>query len=154
MQYIFTIFQLKGDMTMENKEKKYYSFFNANKCVGTNGEFVGVTTIVTLSNIQKKDVNGKAVVNARARISNRSRTMEAVLGAPVQADADGSVWVDVAFWEDRAERFMRYVGDRERVRVVLVGTMLQRTFTKNDGTEGKAVVINATDWANAEKESK
>ena len=139
---------------MENTERKYYTFFNANKCVGTNGEFVGITTIVTLSNIQKKDVNGKTLVTARTRISNRSKTMSAVLGSEIHAEEDGSVWCDVTFWEDRAERFLRYVGDRERVRIVLIGAMSLRTFTRADETEGQSVTINATDWANAEKEHK
>lgn len=137
---------------MENTERKYYTFFNANECVGNNGNFVGVTTIVTLSNIQKKDVNGKALVTARTRISNRAKAMSAVLGTEIQADADGSVWCDVTFWEDRADRFLRYVGDRERARVVLVGTMTTRTFNRADGTENKTVSINAMDWANASKE--
>lgn len=135
-------------------EKKYYTFFKANKCIGTNGEFIGVTTIVTLYNIQKKDVNGKTLVTARTKISNQAKAMSAALGAEIHANEDGSVWCDVQFWEDRAERFLRYVGERERVKVVIVGAMNLRTFTKVDETEGQSVTINATDWANAEKESK
>ena len=55
-------------------EKKYFTFFNANKCVGSAGnEFVGVTTQITVTNFRDKMVGDTALVTGRAPISNRAR---------------------------------------------------------------------------------
>ena len=87
-------------------EKKYYTFLNANKCVGSTGnEFVGVTTQVTVSNFKDKMVGDTALVSGRAPITNRSTILSTVLGKEIEADENGNVWVDVTFWGDRAERF-------------------------------------------------
>ena len=130
---------------MENR--KFYSFFNTNRCIGTNGEYVGVTTIATLVNIQKKDVNGKSLVSARASISNQANAINKALNTNIQPDENGNIWIDVLFWESTADRFMRYLGDRDRTKVVLVGTMNSRTYQKNDGTETVTASITATNWS-------
>ena len=65
-------------------EKKYYTFLNANTCVGSNGnEFIGVTTMVTVSNFKDKAVGDTVLVSGRAPISNRSTILSTVLGKEV-----------------------------------------------------------------------
>ena len=136
-------------------EKKYYTFLNANKCVGSTGnEFVGVTTQVTVSNFKDKMVGDTALVSGRAPITNRSTILSTVLGKEIQADENGNVWVDVTFWGDRAERFKKYLNGREKVRLFLTGVLTYHEFTRADGTTGTGVGIKVTDWTTAEFRAK
>ena len=132
-------------------EKKYYTFLNCNKCVGSNGgEFVSVATAVKLSNFKQKEANGSALTTARAPIANRSNVLSSVLGENITPDEYGNVWVDVTFWGDKSDRINKYIGDRETARVFLVGTISSRKYKKEDGSEGVSVTIRASDWASAE----
>ena len=133
------------------EEKKYFTFLNCNKCIGSNGsEFISVATCVKLSNFKQKEANGSQLTTARAHIANRSNVLSAVLGETIVPDEYGNVWVDVTFWGDKSERINKYLGDRETARVFLVGTMTSRTYKREDGTEGIGVTIRASDWASAE----
>ena len=126
-------------------ENKFYSFLNGNRCVTRDGkEYIGVTTTVIHNRIERKDVNGKKLVSARAAISNRTRTVANLLG--VDLPDEETLWVDVTFWEDRAERFDRFLGDRDKVRVVLCGSLSSREYERQDGTKGIGVSINVNDW--------
>lgn len=133
-------------------EKKFYTFLSCNKCVGSNGgEFIGVSTVVKLSNFKQKEANGSQLTTARARIANRSNVLSSVLGETITPDEYGNVWVDVTFWGDKSDRINKYIGDRETARVFLVGTMTARKFTREeDGSEGIGITIRASDWASAE----
>lgn len=136
-------------------EKKYYSFLNVNKCVGSNGnEFIGVTTQVTVSNFRDKMVGDTALVSGRAPIANRSNILSTVLGHEITPDEKGNVWVDVNIWGDRAERFKKYLNGREKVRVVLTGVLTYNEFTRADGSKGTGVSIKVTDWTSAEFRAK
>jgi single-stranded DNA-binding protein len=136
-------------------EKKYYTFLNANKCVGSNGnEFVGVTTQVTVSNFKDKTVGDTALVSGRAPIANRSTILSTVLGKEIAADENGNVWVDVTFWGDRAERFKKYLNGREKVRIFLTGVLTCHEFTRADGSTGIGVGIKVTDWTTSEFRAK
>ena len=91
-------------------EKKYYTFLNANKCIGSNdNEFIGVTTQVTVGNFKDKMVGETALVSGRAAIANRSNILSTVLGQEIAPDENGNVWVDVTFWGERADRFKKYL---------------------------------------------
>ena len=133
-------------------EKKFYTFLSCNKCVGSNGgEFIGVSTVVKLSNFKQKEANGSQLTTARARIANRSNVLSSVLGETITPDEYGNVWVDVTFWGDKSDRINKYIGDRETARVFLVGTMTARKFTREeDGSECIGITIRASDWASAE----
>jgi hypothetical protein len=136
-------------------EKKYYTFLNANTCVGSNGnEFIGVTTMVTVSNFKDKAVGDTMLVSGRAPISNRSTILSTVLGKEVVADENGNVWVDVTFWGDRAERFKKYLNGREKVRLFLTGVLTAHEYTRADGTPAVGVGIKVTDWTSAEFRAK
>lgn len=136
-------------------EKKYYTFLNANTCVGSNGDnFIGVTTMVTVSNFKDKAVGDTVLVSGRAPISNRSTILSTVLGKEVVADENGNVWVDVTFWGDRAERFKKYLNGREKVRLFLTGVLTAREYTRADGTTAVGVSIKVTDWTSAELRTK
>lgn len=132
-------------------DKKYYTFLNANTCVGSNGnQFVGVTTMVTVSNFKDKTVGDTVLVSGRAPIANRSNILSTVLDKEIVPDENGNVWVDVTFWGDRAERFKKYLNGREKVRLFLTGVLSAREFTRADGTTGIGVGIKVTDWTTAE----
>ena len=132
-------------------EKKYSTFLNCNKCISYNGgEFIGVSTVVKLSNFKQKEVNGTKLTTARARIANRSNVLSAVLGQTITPDEYGNVWVEVTFWDSKSDRIGKYLGDRETARVFLVGALSCRTFEKEDGTTGIGITIRASDWAPAE----
>lgn len=136
-------------------EKKYYTFLNANTCVGSNGDnFIGVTTMVTVSNFKDKAVGDTMLVSGRAPISNRSTILSTVLGKEVAADENGNVWVDVTFWGDRAERFKKYLNGRDKVRLFLTGVLTAREYTRADGTPAVGVSIKVTDWTSAEFRAK
>lgn len=131
---------------MENK--KYYTFINTQNCVGNNNKtYVGVTAIVNVSNVElKMTPNGVSVAAGRAAINNRTKTLSTALGVEIK-DTNGTVWVDVNVWQDRAERFANYIGDRKNVRLCLVGQLTYTEFPKADGTTGQRVAINVNDWA-------
>jgi hypothetical protein len=132
-------------------EKKYYSFFNANKCIGSNdNEFIGVTTQITVSNFKDKMVGDTSLVSGRAPIANRSAILSTVLGKEIVADENGNVWVDVSFWGDRAERFKKYLNGREKVRLFVTGVLTYHEYARADGTTGVGVGIKVTDWTSAE----
>lgn len=136
-------------------EKKYYTFFNANTCVGSNGnEFIGVTTLVNVSNFRDKMVGDTLLVTGRAPISNRSNILSTVLGRDITPDENGNVWVDITVWGERAERFKKYLNGREKVRLFLTGVLSANDFTRKDGTPGVGVGIKVTDWANADFHAK
>ena len=132
-------------------EKKYYTFLNANKCIGSQGnEFVGVTTQVMVTNFKDKMVGDTALVTGRAPIANRSNILSAVLDKEITPDENGNVWVDVTFWGDRAERFKKYLNGREKVRLFLTGVLTYNEFNRADGSKGTGVGIKVTDWTSAE----
>ena len=130
---------------MENT-KKYYTFLALNRCMSDSGNsYVDITAELNLSRIEFKEVNDKLLCTARAAISNRSKLLNTFLGTSYP-ETDAPVWVDVTFWESRAERFKKFVGDRDKVRLVVVGSVARRVYTKNDGNEGESVTITVNDW--------
>lgn len=136
-------------------EKKYYSFFNANTCVGSDGnKFVGVTSKLIVSNFKDKMVGDTVLVSGRAPITNRSNILSTILGKEIVPDENGNVWVDVTFWGDRAERFKKYLNGREKVRLFLTGVLTSHEYTRADGSTGVGVGIKVTDWTSAESRPK
>lgn len=132
-------------------DKKYYTFLNVNKCVGSEGnEFLGVTTQVTVTAFKDKMVGETPLVTGRAAIANRSKILSTVLGREVTPDENGNVWVDVTFWGDKADRFKKYLNGREKTRIFLTGTISGRDFTRADGTTGYGITIKVTDWTNSD----
>ena len=122
--------------------KKYYTFLNVTD--GLEG-VKNCTTIVTLSNFEMKDLeDGKKVLHCVAPVTNRDKALATALGAEITSK-DDTVWVDVNFWNERAERFQKFVGDRKTVRVVLCGRLSLRKWTV-EGTEKQRVQIAGNDW--------
>ena len=112
-------------------EKKYYTFLNCNRCLGSNDkEFINVSTKVRLSNFKQKEANGSPLTTARACLTNCSNILSNVLGQNIVPDEYGNVWVDVTFWGDRAERFKKYLNGREKVRLFLTGVLTYHEFTR------------------------
>lgn len=127
-------------------EKKFYTNIKFFPCVDkNNAPYNGITVVLSLSNVQKKTVNEKNLVTARGAINNRTKLINQTLGTAFP-ETDETVWVDVNFWEDRADRFVKFLGDREKVLVCIMGTARGRTFKKADETDGYAMTINADDW--------
>jgi hypothetical protein len=132
-------------------EKKYYTFFNANKCIGSDGnEFIGATVQLTVSNFKDKMVGDTLLVTGRAAISNLSNILSTILDKEIVADENGNVWVDVSFWGDRAERFKKFLNGRDKVRLFVTGVLTAREFTRADNTTAIGVSLKVTDWTSAE----
>ena len=129
---------------MENK--KYYTTIKTFPCVGNNNSrYTGITAILSLSNIQQREVNGKNMVSARAAINNRTKLINSALGTSFDENEE-TIWVDVNFWEARADRFLKFVGNREKVLLGVMGTITARQFDRQDGTKGTSLSITADEW--------
>ena len=127
-------------------EKKFYTTMKTFPCVGkNNAPYTGITVVLALSNIQQKDANGKKLVTARGAINNRTKLLNQALGTSFP-ETDETVWVDVNFWEERADRFLKFLGDREKVLVGIMGSASARKFKRTDETEGESIAITADDW--------
>ena len=127
-------------------EKKNFTTIKLYPCISKNdSRYTGVTVVATISNIQVKDANGKQLVTARAAINNRTKLLNKELGTSYPETTE-TIWADVNFWEDRAERFQKFLGDRPKAWLCLMGTISARKFAKQDGTEGESIVITVDDW--------
>lgn len=128
---------------MAETTKKYYTFLNITD--GPDG-IKNVTTIVTLSKPEMKELqDGKKVFHCVAPISNRDKAIANALGCEITPDND-TVWVDVSFWNERADRAEKFFGGRDKVKVVLCGRLSVRKWKAEDGTERQRVQISANDW--------
>lgn len=134
---------------MANEQKRYTTFLsmvNANK---KNGTFVSTTVGGLISRFSYRDVNGKKLIRALMPIQNRAKAINRMLGTNFPEDTEDAIWVDVAFWEARADRFehmLEKLGNPDKIRVVLVGSLSARTYTKKDGGEGIALTLAVSDW--------
>lgn len=130
---------------MENN-KKFYTTIKMFPCVGNNdSRYTGITAILSLSNIQQRDVNGKPMVSARAAINNRTKLINTTLGTSFNENEE-TLWVDVNFWEARADRFLKFMGNRDKALLGVMGTITARRFERQDGTKGEAISITADEW--------
>ena len=57
---------------------------------------------------------------------------------------DQTTWIDCSVWGKRAETVMSYLDKGDRVTVVGSGRL--RTFDKKDGSEGKRLELNVSDF--------
>ena len=57
---------------------------------------------------------------------------------------DQTTWIDCSVWGKRAETVMSYLHKGDRVTVVGSGRI--RTFDKKDGSEGKSLEVNVSDF--------
>lgn len=122
---------------------KFYSFLNITD--GVDG-VKDCTTIVTLSRPEMKELGeDKKVLRCAAAISNQDKVLSNALGCEITPNGD-AVWVDVSFWNKNAERFQKFMGDRDKVRVVLCGRLSVRKWTV-EGSERVRVQIAASNWA-------
>lgn len=122
---------------------KYYSFLNITD--GPDGT-KNATTVVTLTKPQLRELEGgKKVLTCPAALTNREKALSTALDCEVKANGD-TVWVDVNFWNTLADRFQKFLGDREKVRVCVCGRLSVRKWTAKDGTEAQRVQLSATDW--------
>lgn len=75
---------------------------------------------------------GKAVVNLRLPLRNRVKDTQ----SGEWRDETEPIWVDAPFWEQEAERIVNTVRNGDRVTVE--GTLIKRTYQKQDGGMGEA----------------
>ena len=57
---------------------------------------------------------------------------------------DQTTWIDCSVWGKRAETVMSYLHKGDRVTVVGSGRI--RSFDKKDGSEGKSLELNVSDF--------
>lgn len=134
---------------MSSEAKKYITFFNAVNANKKEGTFVSATVGGLISRFRVQDAKGKKLIRATMAVQNRAKAINYALGTSFSEDSDDPIWVDVNFWENRADRFEHMIeklGGPNKVKVVLVGSLTARTYTKNDGAEGVAVTLTVSDW--------
>ena len=135
---------------MANEQKKYVTFIsmvNANK---KNGTFIAATVGSLISKFRIREVNGKKLITACMPIQNRAKYINTMLGTSFSEESEESIWVDVTFWEKRADRFenmLAKLDNPDKIRVVLVGSLSAKKYTKKDNSgEGIAVTLSVSDW--------
>lgn len=134
---------------MSNETKKYTTFFAAVNATKTNGTFVSATIGGLISRFRVQNARDKKLIRASMAVQNRAKAINYFLGTSFQEDSNEPIWLDVNFWEDRAERFehmLEKLGNPDKIKVVLVGSLTARTYTKNDKTTGVAVTLTVSDW--------
>lgn len=121
----------KEKLTME---KKFYSFCVLNNAKTKKGDdFVAATVKGVLCNIDQKEVDGKTLVSGNLGISNRTDMLKTYLGDNIE-EKNGTVWVNVTMWEKTAERFLKCLGDNEKLTVVLCGSLRCREYKAENET--------------------
>lgn len=124
-------------------EKKFYSFLNVTD--GPDGT-KNCTTVVTLIRPELKQIDDeKKVLQCSAALTNRDKALSQALGCEITPTGE-TVWVDVTFWNALADRFQKFIGDRDKVRVVLCGRISVRKWKGEDGKENQKIQISANDW--------
>ena len=125
-------------------EKKFYTFIDIQD--GTDGT-KNCTTVVTLTKPEMKDLgDGKKILHCNAAISNQKNALSKALGSEIYASEDGTVWADVNFWNERADRMEKFVGDRTKVKVLICGKLSLRKWTAEDGSPRHRVQISVNNW--------
>ena len=125
------------------ENKKYYTFLNITE--GKDG-VKNCTVVLTLTRPELRNLqDDKKVLSCAAAISNRDKALADALGVEIQSQ-DGTVWCDVQFWNALADRFQKFMGERDKIRVVVCGRLSLRTWTGKDGNPAQRVQISANDW--------
>lgn len=125
-----------------------YTFLNMVEANGKNDKkFINVTVGSVLLKFETHESNGKKFVTATMPINGRAKAINGRFGTNY-AEND-TIWANVVFWEDRADRFLKMMdklGKPDRVRLVVVGAIGKNEFQKKDGSTGVTVRINVNDW--------
>ena len=131
-----------------SEKKTYYSTIKVFNCIGGKNDdkrYHGVGAVLCLSNIRSKTVGDKAVVEARCAINNRTKTINGALKTSFTSDV---LWADVVFWEEKATRFKKFLGDRQKILLGIFGTIKADQYKKTDGTDGESITISVDEWFN------
>lgn len=124
-------------------EKKFYTFVNITE--GTEGTH-NITAALTLTHPDYKELtSGKKVLTTSAAFSNREKMLSDALGTELKGQ-DGTLWADVNFWDNMAERFQKFLNGRDKVRLIVCGRLTLRKWTTKDGVEANRVQIAVNDW--------
>ena len=131
-------------------EKKYYTWMDIAE--GKDGQKL-ITVELTLSRPDLRDLQeGKKVLSCSAAISNGEQRIGKALGTELKAQ-DGTLWVEVQFWNDIADRFQKFLNGREKIRAIICGRLSLRTWTAKDGSPAQRVQISASNWRALDKAS-
>ena len=72
------------------------------------------------------------------------RTVVASFSLAARTGKDETTWIDCSVWGKRTNTVMNYLHKGDRVTVVGSGRI--RTFDKKDGSEGKSLELNVSDF--------
>ena len=131
---------------MTETTKKYFTFLDVTD--GPDGT-KNCTTVVTLTRPELRELSeGKKVLSCAAPITNRDQFLNKVLNAQLVAGGtnNDTVWADVEFWNALAERFQKFLGDRDKVKVLLCGRLSLREWATEDGQKRQRVRISVNNW--------
>lgn len=128
------------------ESKRFFTFLDVTD--GPDGTKY-CTTIVTLTRPEFKELaEGKKVLTCAAPITNRDQFLNKVLNAQLVPGGNNkdTIWVDVEFWNALADRFQKFLGERDRIRVLVCGRLSLREWSSEDGQKRQRVRISANNW--------
>lgn len=133
---------------MANNNKKRYTFLNCIHAVSSKGtNYISATVEGYLCKPEVRTAGDKFLVTGSMPINNRSKSINAAVGTAFPEDQE-TIWVEVNFWEQRAERFQKLLAksNASSIHMVMVGSLSKRTYTGKDGNEKAKVVLTVNDW--------
>lgn len=128
---------------MEKNERKYYTYMDI--VDGKNDQKYVFTDLLITRLESKTTEDGKKVLSGSAAISNCEKKLSKAFGKEVYAK-DGTVWADVSFWEDQAERLEKLLKGGDKVKVILTGRISLREWNTANGEPRQRVRINVNSW--------
>ena len=129
------------------EKKKFYNFCVLNNAVTKSGNaYVAATIKGTLCNVDQRESDGKTIVTANLPVSGRDKYLKTVLGDNIEVNEEGTVWVRVTMWENTAERFLKLLGDNEKLTLVVCGSIKTRTYEDREGNTRYSVELTVNDF--------
>lgn len=126
----------------------FYTSLNITKGENDTKNFTAILNIVKPKNTDfvRQIGDDKKVATYRTAFSNCEKKLSNALGVEITPNEKGAVWCDVDFWNALADRFQKFMGDRDSIRVVLMGRLTLDTWTTKDGTPAQRVRLSANDF--------
>lgn len=134
----------------DTNEKKFYTPINLKRCIGKNEQpYIGVTVMGIPHKVDdelRSIGEGKTVVSFRMSIQNRTPYIEKMLEDTPDTDATGTTWAQVSFFNERADRFLKFMAKHPKPMLVITGAMSINGWDDRDGGPHKTVRISADDF--------
>lgn len=125
-----------------------YSFLNiVTGLTNKNTQFQSATVIGTLSRMSARQINNgnSQIFEGSMAVNGRSKTVNKRFGT--NFGDDEAVWLRVKFWEpENVLKALGRLGNPDRVRMALAGSMSKEEYTTKDGRKGVSLNLNVVEW--------